>query len=410
MRAWTQPDIPALPGTAPIPHVHDTASGGKTRLSVTDVASIYVCGITPYDATHIGHANTYLAFDTLNRLLRDAGLRVEYAQNTTDVDDPLLERADATGRDWRELAEEQTDLFRRDMEALGIVPPDFYIPVTTRIDEIAASVAELERNGIAYRVDGDVYFDNAAAQAASPWVLGEESHLDRATMLALSAERGGDPERPGKRDPLDPLLWRAERPGEPSWASPVGPGRPGWHIECSVLAQLVLDVPLTVKGGAQDLIFPHHEFSAGHSAALSGSPLSCAYVHAGLVGYRGEKMSKSLGNLVFVRTLLDGGTDPRALRLALLAHHYRESWEWTDADLERAEARLAVWSAVGGSAAEGGDELLNRLRVVLGDDLDTPGALALIDERVATGTALTQLERDAVDALLGIRLDRSPVE
>ncbi|MDQ4138253.1 MAG: class I tRNA ligase family protein, partial [Actinomycetota bacterium] len=184
MRAWNEPDIPRLPGDGPLPHVHDTASGAKTRLSVTDVASIYVCGITPYDATHIGHANTYLAFDTLYRLLVDAGLEVRYAQNTTDVDDPLLERADATGRDWRELAEEQTDLFRRDMEALGIVPPDFYIAVTERIEEISAAVAELEEKGMAYRVEGDVYFDNAAAQAVSPWVLGEGSNLDRATMLA----------------------------------------------------------------------------------------------------------------------------------------------------------------------------------------------------------------------------------
>jgi L-cysteine:1D-myo-inositol 2-amino-2-deoxy-alpha-D-glucopyranoside ligase len=405
MRAWHHPELPRLPGTGPVPMVHDTASGAKTKLSIAGTATLYVCGITPYDATHIGHANTYLAFDTLNRLLRDAGFPVQYAQNTTDVDDPLLERATATGRDWRELAEEQTDLFRRDMEALGIVPPDFYIAVTERIDDISAAVAELEAKRIAYRVDEDVYFDSAAAEAASPWVLGEGSNLDRATMLALSAERGGDPDRPGKRDPLDPLLWRAERPGEPSWPSPVGPGRPGWHIECSVLAQLVLDVPLTVKGGAEDLIFPHHEFSAGHSAALSGSPLSCAYVHAGLVGYQGEKMSKSLGNLVFVRSVLDAGTDPRALRLALLAHHYREGWEWTDADLHQAEARLAAWSAVGSFPENAsGKPLVDALRETLSDDLDTPGALALIDARVADGTSLSPLERDAIDALLGIRL------
>ena len=365
---------------------------------------MYVCGITPYDATHIGHANTYLAFDTLNRLLVDAGLKVEYAQNTTDVDDPLLERAAATGRDWRELAEEQTDLFRKDMEALGILPPDWFIPVTERIPEISAAVAQLLEKGVGYHVEDDVYFDIAAAQEASPWMLGEESHLDAETMLALSAERGGDPERPGKRDPLDPLLWRAERPDEPSWPSPVGPGRPGWHIECSVLAQLVLDMPLTVKGGAEDLIFPHHEFSAGHSEALSGTPLSCAYVHAGLIGYRGEKMSKSLGNLVFVHTLLEAGTDPRALRLALLAHSYRESWEWTDADLERAETRLAAWSGVGLADAGEGQPLVDALRETLSQDLDTPAALALVDARVATGAPLTPLERNALDALLGIRL------
>jgi len=384
-----------------------------------------VCGITPYDATHLGHANTYLAYDTLVRLWLDGGFEVRYAQNVTDVDDPLLERAAATGVDWRELAAEQVDLFRGDMEELRIVPPDHYIAVTDVIPEVADAVAALLDAGIAYRIDDDVYFDNAAA--ASPvWTLGDESRLDRATMLALSAERGGDPERAGKRDALDPLLWLAQRAGEPSWPSPVGTGRPGWHIECSVIAQHYLDTPITVQGGGSDLVFPHHEFSAGHAAALSGRPLAGLYAHAGMVGYDGEKMSKSLGNLVLVSRLVDDGTDPRAIRLTLLDHHYRGDWEFSRSLLTVAECRLATWQAWAAAAVTPaqsadatpvdsaeptlvgtefvGTELTDALRTALADDLDTPRALALVDARIASDIPATSTDVDAIDALLGVRL------
>ena len=374
-----------------------------------------MCGITPYDATHLGHAATYLAYDGLIRLWLDAGFDVRYVQNITDVDDPLLERAIATGVDWRDLAAEQIELFRGDMESLAIVPPNEYIGVTEMIEPTAVAVQKLVDRGIGYYVDDDVYFDSALAAAAAPWYLGFESRLDRDVMLELSPERGGDPDRPGKRDPLDPLLWRAARDGEPHWDTVLGLGRPGWHIECSVIAQTHLDLPMTVQGGGSDLLFPHHEFSAGHTAALTGRHLADTYSHAGMVAYRGEKMSKSLGNLVLVSTLTSSGVDPRAIRLALLAQHYRSDWEWTDDLLTAATARLERWTAwvaasttasrVDGSAeAPEETELLRQLREVLSEDLDFPAALGVIDEAIASGQAATAVDAAAINALLGIRL------
>jgi L-cysteine:1D-myo-inositol 2-amino-2-deoxy-alpha-D-glucopyranoside ligase len=427
MRAWSQPVIPSIPGRAAAPRLHDTATGAIVDATPTDVARLYVCGITPYDATHLGHAATYLAFDTLQRVWLDGGYRVHYAQNVTDVDDPLLERATATGVDWRELAAEQTDLFRGDMEALGIIPPNDFVAVTDVIDEISAAVATLRESALAYRVpspdalatpDGpgaDLYFDIRAAERQAPWVLGEESNLDLATMLTLFAERGGDPDRAGKRDRLDPLLWRAARAGEPAWESPVGAGRPGWHIECSVIALAELGTDFTVQGGGSDLIFPHHDMSAGHAAALSGHPLARVYSHTGMVAYQGQKMSKSLGNLVLVSRLRAAGSDPRAIRLALLAQHYRSDWEWTAGQLDEAEARLSSWTAAFGpsdqstaapavSAFESAAAVVERMRAALVDDLNTRGALAAVDEAVAAGVDDRALVAAAIDALLGVRL------
>ena len=435
--------MPSLPGTGIVPRIFDSASrklieartaaagsggagsssagsgGAGSSSAGSGVASIYVCGITPYDATHLGHAATYLAFDTLIRLWLDAGLDVRYVQNTTDVDDPLLERAARDGVDWRVLAAEQTDLFRSDMESLRIIPPDHYVAVTEEITAIAESVLELEDRGIAYRVDSsgaapDIYFDSSIV--TPDWHLSRESNLDRATMLELSAERGGDPQRPGKRDPLDPLLWRSERAGEPAWDSVLGRGRPGWHIECSVIALRYLPSPVTVNAGGSDLLFPHHEFSAGHAAALSGHAFARIYSHAGMVAYRGEKMSKSLGNLVLVSRLVADGVDPRSIRLTLLAQHYRSDWEWTDALLASAKERLSSWEAWAAvptdddtdddtDDANAADELfLAELRNVLSNDLDTPGALAAIDAHIAAGTPASAILITAIDALLGIRL------
>ncbi|MBW8870834.1 MAG: cysteine--1-D-myo-inosityl 2-amino-2-deoxy-alpha-D-glucopyranoside ligase [Leifsonia sp.] len=417
MRAWTSPEVPRVepvPGAAgDVPLLFDTARQQLVEARPDDIARLYVCGITPYDATHLGHASTYLAFDTLQRVWRDAGYRVHYAQNITDVDDPLLERAQQTGVDWRTLADEQVELFRGDMEALRILPPDDYVAVTEVIEQIGRATRILLDRDLAYRVEDDVYFDIAAAQDAAPWILGEESGLDRDTMLSLSAERGRHPDRAGKRDPLDPLLWRAARPGEPSWPSDAGVGRPGWHIECSVIALMHLGRDFTVQGGGSDLVFPHHELSAGHAAALSGHPLARVYSHAGMVAYRGEKMSKSLGNLVLVSRLREQGVDARAIRLALLAHHYRSDWEWFDEALSEAQVRLATWQAamadpiteVDAAAALDEQVLVARLRAALRDDLDTPSALRAIDQWVAASPqALTDLVPRAVDALLGIRL------
>jgi L-cysteine:1D-myo-inositol 2-amino-2-deoxy-alpha-D-glucopyranoside ligase len=404
VKSWSQPEVPRLPGDSQAPRIWDTASASLASATPDGIARIYVCGITPYDSTHIGHAATYLAFDTLIRTWLDAGYEVHYVQNTTDVDDPLLERAAATGVDWRDLAADQTERFRRDMETLRIIPPNNFVAVTEKVDAVARAVGSLFDRGIAYRVENDIYFDIAAAENSSPWHLGDESHLDGVAMLALSAERGGDPERPGKRDPLDPLLWRGEREGEPSWPSSVGAGRPGWHIECSVIAAEYLELPLTVKGGGSDLIFPHHEFSAGHTATLDGVSLASLYSHAGLVSYQGEKMSKSLGNLVFVSELTAAGTDPRAIRLALLSQHYRTDWEWTGALLADAEKRLALWQDWARLIAPGESALTGALRSTLHNDLDTPRALQAIDAHIERGATATTDDVQAIDALLGIRL------
>lgn len=399
MKSWNRPEVPRIPGRGPVPRLHDTPSGAILPAAPDGVARLYVCGITPYDATHIGHAATYIAYDTLIRLWLDAGFEVSYVQNATDVDDPLLERAAATGVDWRHLAASQLDLFRDDMQALGVIPPDHYAAVTESIDPIARAVRALLDNGTAYRLGDDVYFDSAAAAAVSPWHLGQESGLDRPEMLALSAERGGDPGRDGKRDALDPQLWRGRRPGEPSWPSVVGEGRPGWHIECSVIAQQFLELPLTVNGGGIDLAFPHHEFTAGHTAALTGGEHARLYSHAALVSYRGAKMSKSLGNLVFVSTLRSDGVDPGAIRLAILARHYRSGWEWTDELLAEAIARLSRWRSLPVTPGEP-SALTVQLRAALAEDLDTPAALALVD----AADTVTSGDLDAVCALLGIRL------
>ena len=319
MIAWKSRPLPELPGQSPELVLFDTALRRTVPVTPGPEAGLYVCGITPYDATHMGHAATYVAFDLLNRQWRDSGHTVNYVQNVTDIDDPLLERAEATGVDWTVLAKEQTQLFREDMEALNVLAPRSYIGAVESIEWIVPVVEDLLERGIAYRVpgtgtepDGDVYFsvDAAAALDEGPdaWWLGQVSSLTPEQMLPVFAERGGDPDRPGKRNPLDALLWRVARPGEPQWpGDSLGAGRPGWHIECSVIARRYLPAPFDVQAGGSDLVFPHHEMSAGHAFACSGEPLARHYAHAGMVGLDGEKMSKSLGNLVLVSKLRAGG-------------------------------------------------------------------------------------------------------
>ncbi|ARC56822.1 L-cysteine:1D-myo-inositol 2-amino-2-deoxy-alpha-D-glucopyranoside ligase [Frondihabitans sp. 762G35] len=413
MRSWNVPALPSLPGSAPLPTLHDTATGSKHVTDVSRGGQLYVCGITPYDATHLGHASTYLAFDTLGRIWRDAGVEVTYVQNTTDVDDPLLERARDTGVDWRELAASQTDLFRSDMEHLGVIPPDHFVAVTDVVDDVARSVSALLESSFAYRVDtpdssagDDVYFDVDRAGQETLWHLGIESRLDPETMMRFFRERGGDPDRDGKRNALDPLLWRAARDGEPSWPTVLGEGRPGWHIECTVIALEHLSLPLSVNGGGSDLIFPHHEMSAGHGTALTGETFSSLYAHAGMVAYEGEKMSKSLGNLVKVSELVASGVDPRAVRLALLQHHYRSDWEWFDDDVTASIARITHWVAWAADATPGAEAtpLVAALRDALADDLDTPNAVAAVERAVVEDVPPTSVDVDAVHALLGIDL------
>ncbi|MQA97287.1 MAG: cysteine--1-D-myo-inosityl 2-amino-2-deoxy-alpha-D-glucopyranoside ligase [Streptosporangiales bacterium] len=413
MRSWPAPEVPRLPGTGRPLHVLDASTGAPRPTpdpaSIGEgVARMYVCGITPYDATHLGHAFTYLTFDLVGRVWRDAGLEVRYVQNATDVDDPLLDRARETGEDWQELAEREIELFRADMTALRVLPPERYIGAVESVPLIAERVRELRAKGAAYDVDDDVYFSVAADRG-----FGEVARLEHAAMVELSAERGGDPDRTGKKDPVDPLLWRAARQGEPSWESPLGPGRPGWHVECTTIALEHLGMGFDVQGGGTDLAFPHHEMGASHAHVLTGEPVFAdTYVHVAMVGLDGEKMSKSRGNLVFVSKLRESGTDPMAIRLALLDHHYRTDWEWFDAHLTRAADRLARWrEAAALGSAPSADGLLEAVRERLADDLDSPGALAAIDRWVdqahgvgGSDTAAPGLLADLADALLGVRL------
>ena len=401
MRSWSGPDVPSIGGSVPELLVHDTRTGTLVTSAPTDSARLYVCGITPYDATHLGHAATYLAFDLLQRQWLDRGLDVVYTQNVTDVDDPLLERANETGQDWAELAERETQLFREDMAALGMLAPQHYIGAVESIDLVVDLVERLGDS--VYPVDDDLYFDVHADPD-----FGQISGLDDDTMTALFGERGGDPERPGKKHPLDCLLWQRARDGEPSWESRLGPGRPGWHIECAAIALEHLGTDFDVQGGGSDLVFPHHEMSASEASVATGEPFARAYVHAGMVALHGEKMSKSKGNLELVSRLRATGHDPMAIRLALLAHHYRSDWEWTGAEITTAEQRLGAWRAgVARPGTPSGGELVERLRAALADDLDAPAALTAIDAWAAAdgpeeggGGAV----RQAVEALLGVHL------
>ncbi|NLU75214.1 cysteine--1-D-myo-inosityl 2-amino-2-deoxy-alpha-D-glucopyranoside ligase [Streptomyces sp. HNM0575] len=409
MHAWPASEVPVLPGQGRDLEIHDTARGARVTLAPGPVARMYVCGITPYDATHLGHAATYNAFDLVQRVWLDTQRQVHYIQNVTDIDDPLLERARETGDGWAELAERETALFREDMTALRMLPPRQFVGAVESIPRIVPLVERLRDQGAAYELEGDVYF----SVDADPH-FGEVSRLDAHTMRILSAERGGDPERPGKKSPLDPMLWRAAREGEPQWdGASLGPGRPGWHIECVAIALEHLGMGFDVQGGGSDLAFPHHEMGASHAQALTGEhPFAKTYVHAGMVGLDGEKMSKSKGNLVFVSQLRRDGVDPAAIRLTLLAHHYRSDWEYSTALLEEAQERLARWrAAVSRPDGPPADAVVEEIRAALADDLNSPAALAVVDRWAAeqeagggTDEGAPGVVSRAVDALLGVAL------
>jgi L-cysteine:1D-myo-inositol 2-amino-2-deoxy-alpha-D-glucopyranoside ligase len=336
---------------------------------------MYVCGITPYDATHIGHAATYVLFDTVHRFWRLTGYQVQYVQNVTDIDDPLLERAARDGVDWQELAAFEIQRFRDDMVALRVLPPTRLLGAVETIDRAAARVNDLVAAGAAYPVGEDLYFDVTAAAR-----FGQVSHLDDEDMVVVSGQRGGDPQRPGKRNEVDPLLWQAPREGEPSWDSIVGEGRPGWHIECAAIALDTLGPGFDLQGGGSDLIFPHHEMSAAQAEVLAGWPFARSYVHGPMVAFEGEKMSKSLGNLVFVSTLRDSGVDPMAIRLAILSQSYRADWSWSQSLLEDADVRLRAWrSALSRPTGPSAHRAFESVVAAIADDLNTPSALAAVD-------------------------------
>lgn len=416
MISWPTPFVPAVPGTGSPIELYDLRVKGLRPLHPGPTATMYSCGVTPYDSTHLGHAATYVAADLLHRALLDAGHDVLAVQNITDVDDPLLERAARDGVDWQELAADSIALFRDDMTALAVIPPTHYLGIVESMPTVIASVQALIAQGATYAITddsgaGDVYLDLAAVPAPA----GALSGLSHAEMVELSHARGGDPDRLGKRDPIDPLLWRGEREGEPSWegGDGLGRGRPGWHIECTALALEHLGAPFDVQVGGLDLVFPHHEMSALQATALTGeSTYAEHHLYQALVAYEGEKMSKSKGNLVFVSRLRASGVDPMVIRTLLLGQHYRTVWEYTDELLAAATVRVARWreafSVNAGPEAEG---TVQAIRVALAGDLDSPAALEAVDawaERtLGEGGGHVEapgLVSRAIDALLGLRL------
>ena len=354
-------------------------------------ARIYVCGITPYDSTHLGHANTYLAYDLLIRRLEDLGHQVRMVRNITDVDDSILPKARELGVDFLELAAAETARFHSDMEALNTRPPSAEPKATEWVAEMIALIEVLVSGGHAYTAEGNTWFD------VSTWpAYGRLGGYDTAAMRTLAAERGGTPDDPRQRNPLDFVLWQPSEPDEPSWESPFGPGRPGWHVECSAMAMGLLGAGIDLHGGGSDLIFPHHECEMAQSEAAANRQFVKHWMHCGMVAYGGTKMSKSLGNLVFVSDLCKE-SDPAAVRLALMAHHYRDDWEWHDGDIAESEALLdSLNEAVRHrGTADGSDPApyARRLRDALDDDLDAPRARAVLAEMA--------------DAVLAGRLDDS---
>jgi L-cysteine:1D-myo-inositol 2-amino-2-deoxy-alpha-D-glucopyranoside ligase len=402
MQSWREVHIPALNLDGNDLSVYDSMTQELMSPIVNDEAKLYVCGITPYDATHMGHAATYVAFDTLHRFWRATGTKVRYTQNITDIDDPLLERAKLTGKPWQEIAIEQVELFKSDMEALRVIPPNDYVGVVEAMEVISASVVKLKEQGIAYQVHDDWYFDMTHTE-----LLGKICHLSESEMFEVFAQRGGDPDRPGKRHPFDALLWRGRSGDDPFWPSTLGNGRPGWHIECSAIATHFLGAQVTVQGGGSDLKFPHHEMSAAHAESLTGAkPFAQTYMHAGMVSLDGEKMSKSLGNLVFISKLRQQGVDPMAIRLVLLSHHYRTDWEWLNSELDIAQDRLRSWRAAFSQKFGAASPIAELVRV-MSQDLDTPNAINVVDDWVAQTLAGAESEStesvaEAVDAILGI--------
>jgi L-cysteine:1D-myo-inositol 2-amino-2-deoxy-alpha-D-glucopyranoside ligase len=413
MHSWPEVYLPRLPERFTVPPLalYNTASQSIETLLQKKRYRMYVCGITPYDATHLGHAATYLTFDLINRYLRATGAQVDFVENITDIDDPLLERARRDGVSWEALAKSQIDLFRGDMSDLHIIPPKNYVGVVEAMPLVVDAVQKLMNAATTYSVDSDLYFS-----VRSDSEFGERSHLSQEQMIEIFAERGGDPNRAGKKDPLDALVWLSQRNGEPGWPSPFGAGRPGWHIECCAIALHYLtpdsadEYAIDIQGGGSDLIFPHHEMSASQSRAMIGQKFARSYIHTGMIGLDGEKMSKSLGNLVFVSRLIAAGINPASIRWALMGHPYGTDLMWSDALIKVAEEEISrLQNALAKVDVAPTDSLIESIISSLAENLDTPSVLAHIrrwideTESGATGGEAGELSR-ALDTLLGICL------
>lgn len=413
MKSWAQIYLPPIDSSFDFPtlSLRDSASQEIRFLEEKEIYRMYVCGITPYDATHLGHAATYVTFDLINRYLTAAGKKVLFVENVTDIDDPLLERAIRDGVDWMDLAQSQVELFRGDMSDLHVIPPQNYIGAVEAIPLIIEAIIKLQSQGSIYRVEDDLYFSVRSDSA-----FGSRSHLSQAEMLRIFAERGGDPGRVGKRDPLDALVWLGQRDGEPGWPSPFGPGRPGWHIECCAIALHYLQIDprqnnlIDIQGGGSDLIFPHHEMGAAEATLLAGREYAGHYVHTGMIGLDGEKMSKSLGNLVFLSRLISEGTDPMAIRLALIADHYSQDRMWSSTKLESSIAFLnRLRLCLSKPEVAPSREVVQAMILSLSQDLDTAMALKYLEnwcndtDSGKTGGSPGELSR-AIDLLLGISI------
>ncbi len=371
--------------------LYDTARGEVVDFVPGPIVTMYTCGITPYDATHLGHATTYLTYDVLQRRLRDLGHETRCVRNITDVDDSILAKARELGVHYLDLAAAEIARFDDDLRALELLPAFSEPRATSAIADIRGFIGMVLERGHAYAAAGAVYFDVSSFPG-----FGQVSHYDRDQMLAYAAERGGNVDDPAKRDPLDFVLWQPSLDDEPAWDSLWGPGRPGWHIECSALAMRELDTTIDLHGGGADLIFPHHECERAQSEAATGRPFVRHWMHQAMVRMDGEKMSKSLGNLVFVSELRKE-VEPMAIRLLVLDNHYRNEWEWNDGRPQRAAVRLDAWRASTGR--RDGAKLVEEVRAALDDDLDTPRAIGAIDESAAAGVDVS-----AAAALLGVRL------
>jgi L-cysteine:1D-myo-inositol 2-amino-2-deoxy-alpha-D-glucopyranoside ligase len=384
--------------------------GFKSDLSF----KMYVCGITPYDATHLGHAATYLTFDLINRYLSLSGTKVDFVENITDIDDPLFERAKRDKQSWSELGSSQVALFESDMTSLRVLPPRNYVSVTEAMDSIIIAIERLVDEGFTYELSGNIYF------RISPYL--ESLPITLEAAIEIFAQRGGDPERSGKQHPLDPILWVANKEGEPGWNSKMGFGRPGWHIECSVIAlenlvgpdyleeQSGVSKTISLQGGGTDLIFPHHFMSAALAKALTKEDFAQAYLHAAMVGLDGEKMSKSKGNLVFVSKLLKEGIDPMTLRHALLSERYSEDRMWSQETLQQSEERVVrLRSALSRIECAPTDGVIQLIAQSIADDLNTPTALDVLDKWASeslvgkSGGSVGEISR-FIDNALGLAL------
>lgn len=370
----------------------DTARQAVVPFEPGPTVLMYTCGITPYDATHLGHAATFIAYDVLQRRLIDLGHTVKCVRNVTDVDDPLFAKARQLGVHYLDLAAGEEARFERDMVALNALPVYSTPRASSAIPDIRGFIGMVLDRGYAYQAGGSVYFDVTKFPT-----FGEVSHYSTEQMIEFARERGGDVDNPAKRHPLDFVLWQPSAPDEPAWDTMWGPGRPGWHIECSALALRELGTTIDLHGGGSDLIFPHHECERAQSEAATGEPFVRHWMHTAMIYMDGQKMSKSLGNLVFVDRLRQSW-DPRAIRLAIIEHHYRTPWEWDDTIMPRNSARLERWVAARDAA--GADAVLDSVRARLDDDLDTPGAIAAMDDAAAAGRGV-----GSAAALLGVDLD-----